>query len=100
MRRVYQLLLPIFLLLAFAVPRIGAQTIVAEYPFSGNANDISSNHNNASVHDATLTQDRFGRSNQAYLFDGAQSYLVANNIPEIQTPTTSVAFWVKVNELP
>ena len=99
MRRIYQLLLPI-LLLVFVVPRIGAQTEVANYPFSGNANDVSSYHNNASNHDASLTQDRFGRANHAFLFDGVKSHLVANSAPQLQTPVTSVAFWVRVDELP
>ncbi len=64
MKRIYQLLLPIFLLLAFVIPRTGAQTIVAEYSFTGNAKDSSPNHNDATVHGASLTQDRFGRANQ------------------------------------
>jgi len=99
MRRIYQLLLPI-LLLVFVVPRTGAQDEVANYPFSGNANDVSSYRNNASIHGASLTQDRFGRANQAFLFDGVQSYLVANNAPQLNSPTTSVSFWVRVDELP
>ncbi|MEO6131046.1 MAG: LamG-like jellyroll fold domain-containing protein, partial [Saprospiraceae bacterium] len=99
MRRIYQVLLPL-LLLVFVVPRIGAQVAVANYPFSGNANDVSPYRNDASVHDATLTQDRFGRANQAYLFDGTQSYLLANNAPWLNTPTTSVSFWVRPDELP
>lgn len=92
------MLLPIFLLLAFVVPRAGAQNKVAEYPFSGNANDVSSYHNNAAVHGASLTQDRFGRANQAYLFDGEQSYLIANGVP--QSATTAVSFWVRADEIP
>lgn len=97
MKRIYQLLLPI-LLLHCVIPRIGAQEVVANFPFSGNANDVSSYQNNATNHGAVLTQDRFGRANQAYFFDGVQSHLVANDIP--QTPTTSVSFWVRADELP
>lgn len=100
MKRIYLLLLPIFLLLAFVVPRVGAQVAVANYPFSGNANDVSPYRNNASVHDATLTQDRFGRANQAYQFDGLQSYLEAPNASWLNTPLTSVSFWVRPDELP
>ncbi|MGB3078967.1 MAG: LamG-like jellyroll fold domain-containing protein [Saprospiraceae bacterium] len=100
MKRIYQVLLPIFLLLAFVVPRSGAQTIVAEYPFSGNANDVSSDHNNATVHSASLTQDRFGRANQAYLFDGVKSHLDANNASQLNSATASVSFWIRADELP
>ncbi len=99
MRRIYQMLLPI-LLLVFVVPRIGAQDEVANYPFSGNANDVSLYHNNASIHGASLTQDRFGRANQAFLFDGVQSHLVANNAPQLNSPTASVSFWVRADEIP
>ncbi|MGB4847413.1 MAG: LamG domain-containing protein, partial [Saprospiraceae bacterium] len=100
MKRIYQVLLPIFLLLAFVVPRSGAQTKVAEYPFSGNANDVSPDHNNATVYGASLTQDRFGRANQAYLFDGVHSHLLANNANQLLSPTISVSFWIRVDELP
>ena len=41
--------------------------LVAYYPFCGNANDISGNGNNGIVNGATLTTDRFGNSNSAYL---------------------------------
>src|SRR5258706_15585147 len=98
MKRIYQVLLPI-LLLVFVVPRIGAQTEVANYPFSGNANDVSQYHNNASIHGATLTQDRFGRGNQAFLFDGLQSHLVANNAPWLLTPAAAISLWVRADEL-
>lgn len=98
MKRIYQVLLPILLLLAI-VPRIKAQE-VANYPFSGNANDVSSYHNNASIHGAVLTQDRFGRANQAVQFDGVQSHLVVNNAPQLLTPKASISLWVRADELP
>lgn len=49
--------------------------LVAYYQFSGNANDASGNNINGSVVNATLTTDRFGNSNSAYLFDGSSSYI-------------------------
>ncbi len=99
MKRIYQVLLPILLLL-IVVPRIKAQNEVANYPFSGNANDVSSYHNNASIHGAVLTQDRFGRADQAFQFDGVQNHLEANNAAHLNTPVTTVSFWVKPDELP
>jgi len=51
--------------------------LVAYYPFSGNANDTSGNGNNGTVQGATLTTDRFGNANQAYLFSGT-SYITAS----------------------
>ena len=42
--------------------------LVAYFPFSGNANDISGNNNNGTVSGATLTSDRNGSANKAYEF--------------------------------
>ena len=50
-------------------------SLVAYYPFNGNANDESGNGNNGVVMGATLTLDMFGRPNKAYHFDGVSSYI-------------------------
>jgi hypothetical protein len=48
-----------------------SQCIQADYPFSGNANDVSGNNLNANtLNGVTLTSDRFGNANSAYQFDG------------------------------
>jgi gliding motility-associated-like protein len=39
------------------------------YPFCGNANDESGNGKHGTVYGATLTSDRFGNSDKAYLFN-------------------------------
>ena len=44
--------------------------LVGYWPFNGNANDESLNGNNGTVNGATLTSDRFGNANTAYIFDG------------------------------
>lgn len=49
-------------------------TLVAYWPFSGNANDASGNGNNCVVYGAQLTTNRFGSPNSAFSFDG-NSYL-------------------------
>ena len=55
--------------------------LVAYYNFNnGNLNDSSGNGNNIIFNNAVKTADRFGRANNAYLFDGASSYMeVANS---------------------
>ena len=53
--------------------------LVAYYPFNGNANDASGNGNNGTVYGATLTTDRFGNTNQAYLFGGTAYITVPLN---------------------
>ena len=50
-----------------AVPTEG---LVAYYPFNGNANDESGNGHHGTPVGATLTTDRFGSEDRAYLFDG------------------------------
>ena len=91
-----------FLLCCFLMAAAGlnAQTPVANYSFAGNANDQSANSNNAAVHGALLTQDRFGFANNAFSFDGVQSHLVAANSAALNSDYTTVAFWIKANDFP
>lgn len=58
---------------------LNAQNLVAFYPFNGNANDESGNNNNGTVNGATLTIDRFGNPDSAYLFDGVDDYILVPN---------------------
>lgn len=74
--------------------------LVADYPFDGNANDVSPFHNNAEVDGAQLTKDRFDRANHAYDFDGVSDAITAANSPQLNSDYTTVSFWVNVNELP
>lgn len=99
MRRIYLWLLPVWLLFHTASV-VQAQQVVANYDFNGNAKDGSAYENTASIYGAALTQDRFGQANQAFLFDGVQSHLLANNAAQLQSPTLSVSFWVRVDEIP
>ncbi|MBK7937218.1 MAG: hypothetical protein IPJ82_09050 [Lewinellaceae bacterium] len=79
---------------------LNAQTPVAYYTFSGNAKDQSSFANNASVNAATLTQDRFGWSNSAFLFDGSQSGVRAGNAAQLNSAVATISFWVKPTAFP
>jgi len=87
MRKHYFLLLPV-LIACFSL-QVSAQVnlqqgLVAYYPFNGNANDESGNGNHGVVYGATLTEDRFGNLNSAYLFNGVTHYIslpaLVNNI--------------------
>jgi len=70
--------------------------LIAYYPFSGNANDASSNKYNLVVQGATLTTDHFGNANKAYHFNGTNAimqvpkFLVAKSLEFF-----SVSAWVK-----
>ena len=70
----------------------------AYYPFSGNANDASGNNNNPVFNNATLTTDRNGIANSAYLFNGIDNYIrIPNSASLNQSNTISISAWVKVN---
>ena len=75
----------LFLMLIFIVkitaqvpPYVPTNGLVAWWPFTGNANDLSGNGNNGTVNNATLTTDRYGNSNCAYSFNGGHS--ISKNI--------------------
>lgn len=69
----------LFLILtSYAISHNIDSGLVAYYPFNGNANDESGNGNNGTVIGATLTTDRYGNSNKAYIFNGINNYI---NIP-------------------
>lgn len=51
------------------------QGLIAHYPFSGNANDVSGNNINGITNNTTLTTDRNGNANSAYNFNGTNSYI-------------------------
>ncbi|MBK6990428.1 MAG: hypothetical protein IPH34_00760 [Chitinophagaceae bacterium] len=70
----------------------------AYYPFSGNANDVSGNNNNPVFNNATLTTDRNGIANSAYLFNGIDNYMqIPNSVSLNQSNAISISAWVKVN---
>ncbi|NCU05930.1 MAG: PKD domain-containing protein, partial [Chitinophagaceae bacterium] len=51
------------------------QGLIAHYPFTGNANDVSGNNINGAVSNAVLTTDRNGIANNAYYFNGTNAYI-------------------------
>ncbi len=77
-----------------------ADELVAYYPFSGNANDVTPFTNNAEVNGAQLGDDRFDKANKAYAFDGVDDDITAANSPQLNSDFVTVSFWVNVNELP
>lgn len=49
--------------------------LVAFYPFSGTADDVSGHMNHGIVHGAVPAADRFGIANAAYSFNGVNAYI-------------------------
>jgi hypothetical protein len=75
-----------------AIPSDG---LVANYPFNGNANDVSGNGNNGLVFGATLTSDRFGTPDSAYHFGGSGDYVFIAASPSLNiTGDLTIAAWV------
>ena len=76
---------------------LNAQTPVAYYPFTGNANDaIGPNH--GTVNGATLTTDRFGVANSTYNFDGVDDRITAPLATTV-TDNFSLHGWVRLNAI-
>ncbi len=88
----------VLLALSFnAFTQIPTNGLVAYYPFSGNANDMSGNGYNGILNGPTLTSDRFGNPNSAYGFDGVNDYIILNNYVtnfNFQQPA-SISLWVE-----
>lgn len=92
------------LILIFSII-IGANAqncVVLDLPFSGNTNDISGNGFHASNNGATLTEDRFGRSNSAYKFDGVNDYIVVAHDDLFSfnyNEDFTISLWVKADPI-
>ena len=77
------------------IPRTG---LVAFYPFKGNANDVSGNNLNGTVTEAALTADRFGKTNQAYSFDGVNDFITMGNPALLQiNDHITIAGWFNID---
>ena len=95
-------LLATFMLILWisVITGLHAQAPVANYPFTGSAKDQTTFANHASVNGANLTKDRFGMPNAAFAFDGLQSGIKASNAAHLNSPNTTISFWVKPNSFP
>lgn len=71
--------------------------LAAFYPFTGNSDDVTEYENNATP--AILGGDRFGQSNRAAVFNGANE-VTADNSPQLNSPHTTVSFWANPNSYP
>lgn len=73
-----------------------SKNLKAYYPFNGNANDASGNNNQPVFNNATLTTDRQGNKNQAYHFNGINSYIrIPNSATLNLSNQITLVVWVK-----
>jgi hypothetical protein len=103
MRKLQPLLCSV-VLLTFSVST-NAQTwltngLVAFYPFNGNANDESGFGNNGIVNGASLSPDRFGVSNRAYIFDGTNNFIELPDNAAFSSPDYTVSVWFNAAQFP
>jgi len=79
--------------------KIGTGIPVAYYPFTGNADDASGYGHHGIVSGATLTEDRFGNADHAYLFDGSNDVIRIPSHPLLDfREAISVSFWMKIGQ--
>ncbi len=70
--------------------------LVAYYPFNGNADDETTNGYDGFVFGATLTTDKFGKGNSAYLFDGTDDYIDLGDRQGFRFKTDfSISLWIE-----
>ena len=74
--------------------------LVGYWPFCGNANDESGNGNNGTVNGATLTTDRFGNANSAYVFSGGANISVPHNANQNISSVGTWSAWVDASSFP
>ncbi len=75
--------------------------LIAHYPFTGNANDVSGNNQHGQANGALLTADQDGIPQSAYYFNGGSQHILVPNtsILNFQDGIT-VSCWFKANALP
>lgn len=72
--------------------------LVAWYSFNGGSlNDSSGYQNNITFNNATPTTDRYGRPNNAYLFNGSSSYMEVPNSPSLNPDNITMYAIIKIN---
>lgn len=75
--------------------------IIADYPFSGNANDVSGNNLHGQNNGAILTADRLGNPQSAYYFNGGAQHIAVTNQPILNFQDgITVSCWFRANDLP
>lgn len=80
---------------------MGSGQVVAHYPFTGNAQDLSGNQLHGSVNGAILTPDRFGTAQRAYYFNGGNQHIAVSNHPLLNFQQgISVSCWFRAAALP
>src|SRR4051812_24571649 len=71
--------------------------LIGYWPFSGNASDISGTGNHGTIFGASLTTDRCGNANSAYLFNGTSDYIKMQAAGPGGASPRTIGFWAKTS---
>jgi hypothetical protein len=72
--------------------------LVAQYPFDGNANDLSGIGNHGVAHNTVPVIDRFGTSGHAYRFNGTSSFIeIPHNVSLAFTTGMTASAWIRLD---
>jgi trimeric autotransporter adhesin len=76
-----------------------SNSLILYLPFNGNANDESGKGNNATTVSASLTADRFGKTDSAYSFNGSSSYIQIPTSISLVSPESGITMcaWININ---
>ena len=91
-----KLIIPGSTLISTEAPPTLGSGLIANYPFNGNANDVSGNNRHGTTYGTTLTTDRFGVSNRAYSFDTLK-YIEIPNSENINPFPMTLSLWAYVD---
>jgi len=74
--------------------------LIAYYPLDGDGTDASGNGHNGSVVNATPTDNRFGQSGKALLFDGTNSFVSVPDAVDLRLAATdfTISAWIYENQ--
>lgn len=71
--------------------------MVGWWPFTGNAKDSSGNSNHGITNNTTLTNDRFGKPNGAYSYNGMNSRIDVADAPTLRCRKITMSGWIFSN---
>jgi hypothetical protein len=76
---------------------VPTDSLVGWWPFCGDANDLSGNGHNGTINGATLVNDRFGTTNNAYSFSGDDDITIGiSSIPSLENQSEiTFSAWIK-----
>lgn len=81
--------------------QIPTSGLIGNWPFNGNANDVSGNSNDGTLlTGVSLTTDRFGAANSAYLVDGIDGTNNGITLPNTldNTGSYTISIWFQLND--